>query len=71
MNEWIKPNLSHTIKVNFYETGSIVIQGAKCVLFTEKFFQSLKNEVNQTNVPMKSLEETDTKLAMTEGGVQT
>ncbi|CAC5355282.1 unnamed protein product [Mytilus coruscus] len=33
------------IKINIYKTGSIVIQGAKCVLFEEKYFQILKDKV--------------------------
>ncbi|CAG2192386.1 unnamed protein product [Mytilus edulis] len=33
------------IKINIYKTGSIVIQGAKCAKFEEKYFQILKDEV--------------------------
>ena len=31
-----------TIKINFYQTGSVVIQGAKCARFSELFFPKLK-----------------------------
>jgi len=35
-----------SIKVNFYKTGSIVIQGAKCGQFSDTFFTKLKNKVH-------------------------
>ncbi|CAG2194614.1 unnamed protein product [Mytilus edulis] len=34
-----------TIKINFYKTGSVVIQGAKCVQFSETYFETLKHIV--------------------------
>lgn len=34
-----------TIKINFYKSGSVVIQGTKCVQFSETYFETLKHRV--------------------------
>jgi len=39
-----------TIKVNTYKSGSIVIQGAKCVKFSDLFFSALKDKVHESLV---------------------
>lgn len=40
----------NAIKINFYDTYSVVIQGAKCALFADTYSQILKNKVNQTEI---------------------
>ena len=37
-----------SIKVNFYKTAAIVIQGAKCGKFSDTFFTKLKNKVHES-----------------------
>ena len=39
-----------SIKINFYKTGSVVIQGAKCVQFSDLYFRPLKDKVHETAV---------------------
>ena len=36
-----------TIKVNFYKTGVVLIQGAKCAKFCERYFDTIKKEVHK------------------------
>lgn len=42
-------NSKNTIKVNFYKSGSVVIQGAKCMQFSDTFFQQIKDYVDHKN----------------------
>lgn len=37
------------IKNQLLRQGSVVIQGAKCTLYADTYFQILKNKVNQTD----------------------
>lgn len=37
---------NNSIKINFYKTGAVVIQGAKCSQFNKIFFNKLKNKVD-------------------------
>jgi hypothetical protein len=39
-----------SIKINFYKTGSVVIQGAKCVQLCDLYFLPLKDKVHETAV---------------------
>ncbi|CAC5413973.1 unnamed protein product [Mytilus coruscus] len=49
-------NNNSTVKINFYKTGSIVIQGQKCTQFSDSYFEVIKgklyqNNNNETSVP--------------------
>ena len=37
---------NNSIKINFYKTGAVVIQRAKCSQFNKTFFYKLKNKVD-------------------------
>jgi hypothetical protein len=39
-----------SIKINFYKTGSVVIQGANCVQFSDLYFLPLRDKVHETAV---------------------
>jgi hypothetical protein len=39
-----------SIKINFYKTGSVVIQGAKCVQFSDLYFLPLTDKVHENAV---------------------
>ena len=52
---------NNSIKINFYKTGAVVIQRAKCSQFNKTFFYKLKNKVDnkeqeytEENKPSKS-----------------
>ena len=38
-----------TIKINFYKSGSVVIQGQKCIQFADGYFDIIKNKLDQNN----------------------
>ncbi|CAC5377056.1 unnamed protein product [Mytilus coruscus] len=42
-------NNNSTVKINFYKTGSIVIQGQKCTQFSDSYFEVIKGKVYQNN----------------------
>ncbi|CAC5397837.1 unnamed protein product [Mytilus coruscus] len=35
-----------SIKINFFNTGSVVIQGAKCTAFSDQYFSKLKSKID-------------------------
>ncbi|XP_061193707.1 uncharacterized protein LOC133201934 [Saccostrea echinata] len=47
---------NNSVKINFYQSGSVVIQGIKCVQFKDKYFASLNqmaqnlNEIQESSV---------------------
>ena len=44
------------VKINFYKTGSVVLQGAKCTKFTEMYFGMLKSRLENENQPHQESE---------------
>ena len=42
-----KPVEKIKVKFNFYKSGMVTIQGAKCKIFTSKYFEALKDIVNK------------------------
>ena len=59
-----------TIKINFYKSGSVVIQGQKCTDFSDVYFDTLKEKVNSLDLNNNAigdidLEETDPKTLLT------
>ncbi|CAC5425243.1 unnamed protein product [Mytilus coruscus] len=53
-NEHINSDLNVTVTkietpINFYKTGSIVIQGQKCTQFSDSYFEVIKGKVYQNN----------------------
>ncbi|VDI34135.1 Hypothetical predicted protein [Mytilus galloprovincialis] len=42
-------NHNSTVKINFYKTGSIVIQGQNCTQFSDRYFEVIKGKVYQNN----------------------
>ena len=47
---------SYVVKINFYKTGSVVLQGAKCTKFTEMYFGTLKSRLKNKNQPHQESE---------------
>ena len=50
----VKVPADQTVKINLYETGSVVIQGAKCKDFRAKNFEKLKQTVDNFRTPSES-----------------
>lgn len=45
----LETSRNNSIKINFYKTGAVVIQGAKCSQFNDIFFNQLKSKVNKNS----------------------
>ena len=41
---WSLTLTNNSVKINMYDSGSVVIQGAKCTVFSDAFFHKLKQE---------------------------
>ena len=40
---------NNSVKMNMHDSGSVVIQGAKCTVFSDAFFHKLKQECDNKN----------------------
>ena len=59
---------SYSIKINFYDSGSVVIQGVKCTIFADMHFEMLKHKVEyggepHEEIPAQSPEKTPVSTA--------
>ena len=54
-----------SIKINFYKTGSVVIQGAKCVQFSDLYFLPLKDKSDLNNSVQGDTNDSDLNLDKT------
>ena len=43
------------IKINFYDSGSVVIQGVKCTIFADMHFEMLKHKVEYGGEPHEEI----------------
>jgi len=55
---------SFSVKINIYNTGSVVIQGSKCQVFYNKYFDILKELVHNFQDTSQT-EETNLKTEIT------
>ena len=42
-------NINYTVNINFYKSGSIVIQGQQCTQFSDRYIEVIKGQLSQNN----------------------
>ncbi|XP_062579117.1 interaptin-like [Saccostrea cucullata] len=55
-------SVNNSVKINFYQSGSVVIQGAKCVQFKDKYFASLNEKAQNMHEIQESLIADDAQI---------
>ena len=46
---------SYSIRINFYDSGSVVIQGVNCTIFVDMHFEVLKHKVEHGEEPYQEI----------------